>query len=44
MSKYENVLHMETENSASIILKNVRAGTEVLEFGAGKRIYDEIYA
>jgi len=35
MSKYENVLHMETENSASIILKNVRAGTEVLEFGAG---------
>lgn len=33
MSKYENKLDMTTDNSAALILRNIRKNTDVLEFG-----------
>jgi len=35
MSKYHNILDMNSDNSASLILKNVNPGSKVLEFGCG---------
>lgn len=35
MGKYNNILNMETDNSASLILRNIRPNTKVIEFGPG---------
>jgi 2-polyprenyl-3-methyl-5-hydroxy-6-metoxy-1,4-benzoquinol methylase len=35
MGKYNNILNMDTDNSASLILKNISPNTRVLEFGPG---------